>query len=110
MRPIQFNIENRAVMLVDGITVVYGFSASAKVGDVSKAMYSSATYNQIPAFVAICATRSILSMHSSSELAMGRAALEAEIIDTSKSRLASLGFEFVSYRLSQLSVAGGVSD
>jgi len=104
MRPIQVNIENRAVTLADGSTAVYGFNASAKVNDVQKATYASTIYSQVPAFVTLCVARSSLSGYVSSHLAAERVAVEKKNIDTCKSRLASAGFELVSFKFSKLSV------
>src|ERR1700730_2046845 len=40
-RPIAVSFENRAVTLSDGSTAIYGFSGSAEICDVTKALYSA---------------------------------------------------------------------
>jgi len=107
-RPIQVSIENRAVALADGVIAVYGFAASAEVNDVRKALYSSAAYNQAPAFVALCVSRRVLNRCSSDQFRMGRAALEEEMTAACRSRLAIMGFELLSFRITQLGVAAPV--
>lgn len=104
-RPIQVNVERRAVALADGGTAFYGFSASAQVCDVKKATYASANYNQMPSFVTLCVTRAVLNQYQSSQLGIGRATAEEEIVGGCRSRLAAAGFELVSFRFTQLHVA-----
>src|ERR1017187_10995344 len=71
-RPIQVNVEQRAVALSDGTTAIYGFVASAAVCDVRKAIYSSTNYTQMPAFVTLCAARATLNHLHTSQLRIGR--------------------------------------
>jgi hypothetical protein len=104
-RPIQANFEDRAVALADGAIAVYGFTSSAQVCQVKKALYASATYTQVPAFVTLCATRSLLNGCRSDQLRAGRAAIEAEMIGLCRSRLAAAGFELNSFRLTELRFA-----
>ena len=104
-RPMQVNVERRAVSLADGATAVYGFAASAEVRDVRKALYSSANYTQIPGFVTLCVTRGVLNRSQSSQIRYGQPALTEEIVDACRSRLAEAGFELLSFRFSQLVVA-----
>jgi hypothetical protein len=104
-RPVQVGAENRAVGLADSAIAVYGFSASAQVGDVRKALYASANYTQMPAFVMLCAVRRMLSQCQTNQIAIGRAALEDEIISECRSRLAAAGFELISLRFTQLGIA-----
>jgi hypothetical protein len=104
-RPIQVNVEHRAVGLEDGGIAVYGFSVSAQVGDVRKALYASATYNQIPAFVTLCAVRQMLNQCRTNQIATGRVALEGEITSGCRSRLAAAGFDLISFRFTQLGIA-----
>jgi regulator of protease activity HflC (stomatin/prohibitin superfamily) len=104
-RPVQINVENRAVRLADSAIAAYGFSASAQVGDVRKALYGSANYTQIPAFVTLCVVRRMLNQCRSNQIAIGRAALEDEIISECRSRLTAAGFELISFRFTQLGIA-----
>ena len=104
-RPIQVSIENRAVALADGVIAVYGFAASAEVNDVRKALYTSAAYSQMPAFVTLCVTRGVLNRCRSDQFRMGRAALEEEMAAQCRSRLTAAGFALQSFRLTQLGVA-----
>jgi hypothetical protein len=104
-RPVQVSIENRAVALADGVIAVYGFAASAEVNDIRKALYASAAYSQVPAFVALCVTRGVLNRCRSDQFRLGRAALEEEIAVQCRSRLAAAGFGLLSFRLTQLCIA-----
>jgi hypothetical protein len=101
-RPIQVNVENRAVALTDGGTAFYGFSASAQVCDVKKATYAAANYIQIPGFVTLCVTRAVLNRSQSTQLGLGRKAVEEEIVGGCRSRLLAAGFELVSFRFTTL--------
>jgi hypothetical protein len=107
-RPIQVSIENRAVALADGMIAVYGFAASAEVNDVKKALYTSAAYTQVPAFVALCVTRGVLNRCRSDQFRIGRAALEEAMTAACRSRLVSAGFELLSFRITQLGVAAPI--
>jgi uncharacterized membrane protein YqiK len=104
-RPIQIDVDERAVSLADGSMAFYGIAASARVCDARKAIYASTNYNDVPLFVALCDARSILGRCTRSELAKGRARVEQEMIEACQLRLASVGFELVSFRISELSVA-----
>ena len=105
IRPIQVKADHRAVALADGVTAVYGFAASAKVRDAKKAIYASATYSQLPAFVTLCVTRGVLGRCSADQIRIGQAALTEQIITACKARLAATGFELLSFRFSELLVA-----
>lgn len=104
-RPMQVNVERRAVTLADGATAIYSFAASAEVRDVRKALCSSANYTQIPGFVTLCVTRGVLNRSQSSQIRYGQPALAEEIVNACRSRLAEAGFELLSFRFSQLVVA-----
>jgi hypothetical protein len=104
-RPIQMNVEQRAVALADGSTAIYGFVASAAVCDVMKAIYSSTNYTQMPAFATLCAVRATLNRLDTNQLGIGRAAIEEEITSECRSRLTTAGFELLSFRLTQLAIA-----
>lgn len=104
IRPIQVKADHRAVALSDGATAVYGFAASAKVRDVKKALYASATYSQLPAFVTLCVTRGVLGRCSAEQIRIGQAALTEAIITGCKARLAAAGFELLSFKFNQLLV------
>jgi hypothetical protein len=104
-RPTQVNIENRAVVLADGATVVYSFSASAEVRDVKKAIYASTNYTQLPAFVTICAARGALNRSQTDQIRAGQAALTEEVSAQCRSRLAEAGFDLLSFRFTQMGFA-----
>lgn len=104
-RLIQVNVESRAVGLEDGAIAVYGFAASAQVGDVRKALYASANYTQIPAFISLCIARRLLNQCRTNQIVVGRAALEDEIASSCRSRLAAAGFDLISFRFTQLGIA-----
>jgi hypothetical protein len=105
MRPVQLSFDNRAVALTDGSTALYGFSGSATIRDARKALYSTQNYSQAPACVLLCCSRVVLNGHSSSNLQIDRGAIEQQIVEQAKPRLESLGFELLSFRLTQLSLA-----
>ncbi len=105
MRPVQLSFDNRAVALTDGSTAVYGFSGGAKIRDARKALYSGQNYSQATAFVMLCCTRLVLNGSSSSNVQINRAAIEQQIVDRAKPKLEAMGFELLSFRLTQLSIA-----
>jgi regulator of protease activity HflC (stomatin/prohibitin superfamily) len=101
-RPIQVNAEDRAVTLADGATVVYSFSASAQVNDVMKATYAAANYTRVPAFVSLAAARATLNNCRTSRIPTGKAGMEEDIAASCRTRLATAGFELLSFRLTRL--------
>lgn len=103
-RPIHVNVDRRAVLLVDGGTAIYSFAASAELRDVRKAIYASATYSQLPAFVTLCVVRSILSGSKSSGFRGGEAALMEEMTAKCRTRLEAAGFELTGLRLTSLEI------
>ena len=105
MRPVQVNYENRGVMLSDGASAIYSVSGSARVIDVRKAVYSAANYNNVPSFVMLCCARFVLNNCTSAEIAANKDAVVERIINRAKPRLAAAGFELISFRLPELSVA-----
>jgi len=104
-RPTMVSFENRAVSLTDGATAVYGFSASAEIRELSKALYSARNYNEVPAYVFICCTRSVLNSCASGNLLSRQDSLTAEIASKANARLATEGFEFQSFRFTHLAIA-----
>lgn len=104
-RPTMVSFENRAVSLTDGATAVYGFSASAEIRELSKALYSARNYNEVPAYVFLCCTRGVLNSCGSGNLLPRQDALTTEIISKAKARLAVAGFEFQSFRFTHLAIA-----
>lgn len=104
-RPIQASFEDRAVALADGAIAVYGFSVSASVADVKKAMYASANYNQIPAFITLCVTRGVLNRSQTGQIISSRTGIEEEMSNLCRSRLAAAGFSLNSFALTQFAVA-----
>lgn len=104
-RPIQVSFEDRAVALADGSVAIYGFALSAQVANVNKVMYASATYGQIPAFVALCVTRKVLNQYDTGRVLSSRSGIQEEIIRSCQSRLAASGFDLNSFRLTQLRIA-----
>ncbi|MGA3197310.1 MAG: SPFH domain-containing protein [Terriglobales bacterium] len=104
-RPTIVSFENRAVALVDGATAVYGFSGSAQISDLPKAVYSARNYNEVPAFVLLCCTRSTLNGCSSGNLLASREVVTEKVVAKAKERLASKGFDLQAFRFTHLSVA-----
>jgi hypothetical protein len=104
-RPNMVSFENRAVSLTDGATALYGFSASAEIQELSKALYSARNYNEVPAYVFLCCTRSVLNNCASGNLLSRQDSLTTEIASKAKARLAVAGFEFQSFRFTHLSIA-----
>lgn len=104
-RPTPVSVENRAVALADGATAVYGFSASAEVRDVGKAIYASTTYSQLPAFVTLCVARATLNRCRTDQIRLGQAALGEEVSAECRARLAEAGFELLSFRFTQMNIA-----
>ena len=103
-RPIQVSYEDQVVALRDGSMAVYALSGAARVKEARKAIYSAANYNHVPAFVMLCCTRSALNRHNVTQLNSREAAAEM-IAEEIKARLTNAGFELISFRLNQLSVA-----
>jgi hypothetical protein len=104
-RPVLVSFENRAVALTDGATALYGFSGSAEVEDVMKALYSSGNFEEMPAFVLLCCARLVLNGQSSIALAAKQGAITDEIVNRAKPRLAAAGFRLLNFRMTQLSLA-----
>ena len=104
VRPIEVRTENRGVYLANGKAAVYGFSASARVSNVTKALYASSNYTQLPAFATLAACRSVLNQSADSASSSPRAALEEQVANDCKIRLAALGFELISFKLTQFAV------
>lgn len=104
-RPTTVSVENRAVALADGATAVYGFSASAEVCEARKAIYASATYSQLPAFVTLCVARATLNRCRTDQIRLGQAALAEEVSAECRARLAEAGFELLSFRFTQMNIA-----
>jgi SPFH domain / Band 7 family len=105
-RTIPVSFENRAVALTDGQTAIYGFSASAEVRDARKALYSAQNFSQVPAYVLLVCSRAVLNQRASGDLTVNQGAIEAEMNKCAKARLESQGFNLLSFRLTQLSIAG----
>jgi hypothetical protein len=104
-RAIPVSFENRAVTLSDGQTAVFGFSGSAEVREVRKALYSAPNYNQVPPYVMLLCSRAVLNEFSGGHIRLNQAAIEAEITKRSQLRLKEKGFELLSFRLTQLTIA-----
>jgi hypothetical protein len=103
-RPIQVSVEQRAVALADGATAVYGFSASARVSDAQKAIYSCSEYSKVPAFVTLCVARSAINLCQPSQIKLEQAELTEQITAECRTRLTAAGFELLSFGFSQLAV------
>ncbi|HEV2488456.1 MAG TPA: SPFH domain-containing protein [Candidatus Acidoferrales bacterium] len=104
-RPVQVTHENQAVMLRDGAVAAYSISGSARVQDVRKALYAAGNYSHIPEFVLLCCARFVLNDCSSSQVLANRDTVVDQIISRAKPKLAASGFELLSFRLPELSVA-----
>jgi len=105
-RSIPVSFENRAVALTDGQTAVFGFSGNADVNDAHKALYSAQNFNQVPAYVLLVCSRAVLNQHSSANLKISQNLIEGKIAEQAKERLKNQGFNLLSFRLTQLSIAG----
>jgi regulator of protease activity HflC (stomatin/prohibitin superfamily) len=103
-RPISVAFENQIVALRDGFAALYGFSASAQIRDLRKALYSARDYTQVPPFILLRCARRELNFATSTSLRLEKEAAAQRISDTAKSRLAALGFDLLSFRLTQLQV------
>ena len=104
-RPVQVSAESRAVTLADGTTAIYGFAASAQIQDVKKALYASCISSQIPAFVTLSVVRSVLNHSLADDVRTGQAAVADRVILMSREKLATAGYELLSFRFTQLSIA-----
>jgi hypothetical protein len=109
-RPIQVNFEDQSVSLSDGLSAVYSISGSGRVQDAWKANYSAADYHDVPAYVFLCSARLVLNGCNRIRLRTNMDAVEEEVARTAKSRLESAGFELLSFRLSQCSIAEQIFD
>jgi hypothetical protein len=105
LRPTKVSFENRGVTLADGATAVYGFSGSARITDLSKALYSARKFSEVPAFVLLCCTRSALNGSSSASLVASRETLTQQIIAESKPRLETAGFVLQNFQFTHLAIA-----
>jgi regulator of protease activity HflC (stomatin/prohibitin superfamily) len=104
-RPVQVSYENQSVLLRDGSGAAYSLSGSARVQDVRKALYAAGNYNHVPSFVMLCCTRLVLNSSSSFDIKTGRDALTEQIMERARPRLSAAGFELLSLRLTQLTLA-----
>ena len=103
-RPISITYENQVVLLQDGFAALYGFSASAQVTDIRKAIYSARDYSQVPASVLLRCSRRHLNASTRNALKIEKEAIASRIMEEAKTRLLKFGFELLSYRLGQLAV------
>jgi regulator of protease activity HflC (stomatin/prohibitin superfamily) len=103
-RPISVNFENQVVALQDGFAALYGFSASAQVQDMRKAIYSARDYTNVPAFVLLRCARRHLNLSSAASIKAGKDAIVTRIGEEAKTRLGAAGFSLVSFRLTQLAI------
>lgn len=104
VRPVSVNYENQVVALQDGFAALYGFSATAQVCDIRKAIYCARNYSQLPAAVLLRCTRLHLNASSKSALSVEKQAIVDRITKEAKARLEQSGFELLSFRLTQLAV------
>lgn len=104
-RPVQVRYENQGVVLSDGVAAVYSFSGSARVDDVRKSLYAAANYSHVPEFVLLCCARFVLNDSTSAQVMASKDAVVERIIGRVKPRLVAAGFELLSFRLTDLSVA-----
>jgi regulator of protease activity HflC (stomatin/prohibitin superfamily) len=108
-RPISVSFDNRAVTLSDGATAVYGFSGSAEVVDVQKALYSSGNFSEMPAFILLCCARSVLNGQSSVVVMARQASIVDQIMERARPRLSAVGFQLLTFRMTQLNMASPVA-
>lgn len=104
VRPVSVNYENQVVALQDGFVALYGFSASAQVRDIRKAIYSARNYSQVPVAVLLRCTRRTLNACSRSSFPLEKVAIVKRITEEAKSRLDQAGFELLSFHLTQLAI------
>jgi SPFH domain / Band 7 family len=104
IRPISINFENQVVALQDGSSALYGFAASAQIQDIRKVIYAARDYNHVPPATLLRCARLHLSTATQSSLAVGKDAIAAKIAEDARTRLRSVGFDLVSFRLSQLAI------
>lgn len=104
-RPIQVSVQNRIVALTDGATAVYGFSASAEVRDVKKAIYAAAKYSQIPSFITLCVTRGVLNRCQTDQIKIAQSAVSERVTAECRSRLAEAGFGLLSFQFTKMNIA-----
>lgn len=105
MRPMSINYQNLVVSLQDGASAVYSFTASAQAKDIRKAIYAARNYEHIPHSVLRCCTRLALNQRTGQELRAGLDGAVQEITRNVKARLGEAGFELMSFRMTQMSVA-----
>jgi hypothetical protein len=103
-RPISINYENQVVALPDGFAALYGFSASAQVQDIRKAIYSARDYTNVPASVLLRCAKRHLNSSSAAAIKSGKDAIVARISEDAKTRLTAAGFSLISFRLTQLAI------
>jgi hypothetical protein len=104
VRPISISYENQFVALSDGFGALYGFSASAEVRDIRKAIYSARDYTQVPAAILLRCARRQMHITSSSALKVDRESVANRIAEAARVKLAASGFELLSFHLPQLAV------
>ena len=104
-RPIHVSYQNQGVILKDGWPAVYEVAGTARVVDARKAIYSAGNYGQVPAYVLLCCARLALNGSSSAQVRGDKEALAEAIAGIAKPRLDALGFELLSFRLPQCSLA-----
>jgi hypothetical protein len=104
MRPISVNYENLVVALQDGLAALYGFSASAQVRDMRRAIYSARDYTNVPAAVLLRCARRHLNASFGSSLPVEKDAVVSRITDDAKKRLSAAGFSLISFRMTQLAI------
>jgi SPFH domain / Band 7 family len=103
-RPITVNYEKQVVGLKDGLLALYGFSASAEVQDIRKAIYSARNFTEVPPAVLLQCTRRHLNACSGRSINLEKDAVANRIAEDAKARLSKAGFRLVSYRITQLAV------
>ncbi len=104
-RPVQVSHENQSVGLRDGAAAWYSFLGSARVVDVRKALYAAANYSHVPEFVLLCSARFVLNDCTSAQIMADKDVVAEQVISRAKPKLAAAGFELLSFRLTQLSIA-----
>jgi hypothetical protein len=103
-RPVTVNYENQVVSLQDGFAALYGFSGSAQIRDLRKVLYCARDYTQVPAFTFLRCARHELNACTSGALKLNKDAVAQKISEDAKARLASSGFELLSFRLTQFAI------
>jgi len=103
-RPIFVNLSNQVATLSDGSIFVYDVRGSALISDVKKTLYSAQNYNQLPAFIMVCAARSALNGMTSDEIKVLRNGITNAMNEAVRIKLRDAGFELSTFQVAKISI------